>query len=135
MSSALRQVSKRNHPGQQGFTLLEVLVALAVLAIVMGALIKVTNSYAFNAVYLQEKTLAQWIAENKAVEYQLMQEFPPVGSKEGETEMAKVDWQWRVKVSNTEDKRLRRLDISVALQQGDLDTPITTLVAFVGQPL
>ena len=114
---------------------MEVLVALAILAIVMGALIKVTDSYAFNAVYLQEKTLAQWIAENKAVEYQLMKEFPPVGSKKGETEMAKVEWQWRVKVSNTEDKRLRRLDISVALQQGDLDTPITTLVAFVGQPL
>ncbi|NNF96384.1 MAG: type II secretion system minor pseudopilin GspI [Halobacteria archaeon] len=135
MSNVLRHTIKNTNHRHQGFTLLEVLVALAVLAIVMGALIKVTDSYAFNAGYLQEKTLAQWIAENKAVEYQLMQEFPPVGSKEGETEMAKVDWQWRVKVSNTDDKRLRRLDISVALKQGDLDTPITTLVAFVGQPL
>jgi general secretion pathway protein I len=120
---------------QRGFTLLEVLVALAILAIIMGALIKVTDSYAFNAGYLQQKTLAQWIAENKATEYQLMQQFPPVGSKEGETEMASVDWQWRVRVSNTEDRRLRRLDISVALKNGDLDNPVTTLVAFVGQPL
>ena len=134
MSNSLRHV-ECTHQRQLGFTLLEVMVALAVLAIVMGALIKVTDSYAFNAGYLQEKTLAQWIAENKAVEYQLMQEFPAVGSKSGETEMARVDWQWRVKVSNTEDKRLRRLDISVALKQGDLDTPITTLVAFVGEPL
>ena len=132
MSKVLRQ-SVIMH--QKGFTLLEVLVALAILAIVMGALIKVTDSYAFNAIYLQEKTLAQWIAENKAVEYRLMQEFPAVGNKTGETEMAKVDWQWRVKVSNTDDKRLRRLDISVALEQGDLDNPITTLVAFVGEPL
>lgn len=134
MSKAAQQIIRSKHQ-QRGFTLLEVMVALAVLAIVMGALIKVTDSYAFNAGYLQEKTLAQWIAENKAVEYQLMQEFPAVGSKSGETEMAKVDWQWRVKVSNTEDKRLRRLDISVALKQGDLDAPITTLVAFVGEPL
>lgn len=125
----------RTHLPQAGFTLLEVLVALAILAIVMGALIKVTDSYAFNAGYLQEKTLAQWIAENKAIEYQLQQTFPPVGSKEGETEMAKVEWQWRVKVSNTDDKRLRRLDISVTLKDRDLDAPITTLVAFVGQPL
>lgn len=132
MSKVLRQ-SVIMH--QKGFTLLEVLVALAILAIVMGALIKVTDSYAFNAVYLQEKTLAQWIAENKAVEYRLMQEFPAVGNKTGETEMARVDWQWRVKVSNTDDKRLRRLDVSVALKQGDLDNPITTLVAFVGEPL
>lgn len=135
MSKAMRHAVERTHPHQRGFTLLEVLVALAVLAITMGALIKVTDSYAFNAGYLQEKTLAQWIAENKAVEYQLMQEFPPVGNKEGETEMAKIDWQWRVKVSNTDDKRLRRLDISVALKQGDLEAPVTTLVAFVGQPL
>lgn len=120
---------------QHGFTLLEVLIALAILAIVMGAIIKVTDSYAYNAGYLQQKTLAQWIAENKAVEYQLMQQFPAVGNKEGQIEMAKFEWQWRVKVSNTEDRRLRRLDISVALQDGDLDTPITTLIAFVGQPL
>ncbi len=125
----------RTHLQQAGFTLLEVLVALAILAIVMGALIKVTDSYAFNAGYLQEKTLAQWIAENKAIEYQLKQDFPAVGSKEGETEMAEVEWQWRVKVSNTDDKRLRRLDISVTLKDRDLDNPITTLVAFVGQPL
>jgi general secretion pathway protein I len=119
----------------QGFTLLEVLMALAILAIVMGAIIKVTDSYAFNAGYLQQKTLAQWIAENKAVEYQIMEAFPAVGNKEGQIEMAKVEWQWRVKISNTDDRRLRRLDISVALKGGDLDEPITTLVAFVGQPL
>ena len=112
---------------------MEVMVALAVLAITMGALIKVTDSYAFNAGYLQEKTLAQWIAENKAVEYLMMKEFPPVGSKTGETEMARVDWQWRVKVSNTPNNLIRRLDISVALKQGDLDSPITTLVAYVGE--
>ena len=135
MFKVLRQAVESPRCRQHGFTLLEVLVALAVLAITMGALIKVTDTYAFNASYLQEKTLAQWVAENKAVEYHLMKEFPPVGSKTGETEMAKVDWQWRVKVSNTDDKRLRRLDISVALKQGDLDSPITTLVAFVGQPL
>jgi general secretion pathway protein I len=134
MSRVLAKPMACSHK-QHGFTLLEVLVALAILAIVMGALIKVTDSYAFNAGYLQQKTLAQWIAENKATEYQLMQQFPPVGNKEGQTEMANVEWQWRVTVSNTEDRRLRRLDISVALKNGDLDNPVTILVAFVGQPL
>lgn len=133
MSNVIQHVTHRNV--QQGFTLLEVLVALTILAIVMGTLIKVADTYAFNAAYLQEKTLAQWIAENKAIEYQLKQEFPPVGSKEGTTEMAKIEWQWRVKVSNTEDGRLRRLDISVAEAHGELENPVTTLVAFVGQPL
>ena len=74
MSRVLAKPMACSHK-QHGFTLLEVLVALAILAIVMGALIKVTDSYAFNAGYLQQKTLAQWIAENKATEYQLMQQF------------------------------------------------------------
>ena len=130
-----QQTIKSFNLRQQGFTLLEVPVALAILAIVMGTLIKVADTYVFNAGYLHEKTLAQWIAENKAVEYQLQKEFPPVGNKEGMTEMAKLEWQWRVKVSTTEDSRLRRLEISVAHEHGELDTPITTLVAFVGQPL
>ena len=130
-----RRLQLSGEKAQSGFTLLEVLVALAILAIVMGAIIKVTDSYAFNAGYLQQKTLAQWIVENKAVEYRLLKQFPPVGKNEGQLEMAKVEWQWRVTVSNTEDNRLRRLDISVALKDGDLDTPITTLVAFVGRPL
>ena len=134
MSRVRAQAMSGSHQ-QHGFTLMEVMVALAILAIVMGALIKVTDSYAFNAGYLQQKTLAQWIAENKAVEYQLMQQFPPPGKQQGQIEMAKVEWQWRVQVSNTEDRRLRRLDISVALKEGELDSPITTLVAFVGQPL
>ena len=135
MSSYFAQLVPGLRHRQHGFTLLEVMVALAILAIVMGALIKVADSYAFNAGYLQQKTLAQWIAENKAVEYRVMKQFPPVGNNEGQTEMAKMEWQWRVKVSNTEDQRLRRLDISVALKSGDLDKPITTLVAFLGKPL
>ena len=58
MFKVLRQAVESPRCRQQGFTLLEVLVALAVLAITMGALIKVTDSYAFNAGYLQEKVNA-----------------------------------------------------------------------------
>ena len=134
MSNAMRHISNHFHCQQRGFTLLEVLVALAILAIVMGALIKVTDSYAFNAGYLQEKTLAQWIAENKATEYLLLKDVPPTGTKEGVTEMAKVEWQWRVKISSTPNNQIRRLDIDVALKDGDLDAPITTLIAYVGTP-
>lgn len=119
----------------RGFTLLEVLVAMAIVAISMGAIIKVSGSYAANAGYLKQRTLAQWVAENKAVEYQVKNEFPAVGRQEGVVTMSNEQWRWEVKVTNTDDKRLRRLDISVLLDNSDSDTPISTLIAFVGKPL
>ncbi len=118
----------------RGFTLMEVLVALAVVAIGLGALIKISGQYASNAAYLQHKTLAQWIAENKATEYSLKGKFPAIGRKEGDITMASQEWRWRVKVSKTEDKRLRRLDIDVILEEGDFKAPLASLVAFIGQP-
>jgi len=118
-----------------GFTLLEVLVALAILAITLSALISASGSYARNASYLKEKTLAQWIAENKAVEYQLNNTFPRAGSREGDVNYALQEWRWRVKVTNTDDRRLRRLDIDVILEDGDFKQPRASLVAFVGQTL
>ncbi len=111
-----------------GFTLLEVLVALAILAITLGALIKASGSYANNAAYLKEKTFAQWIAQNKAVEYQLANKFPPIGSREGDVNYALQDWRWRVKVSTTDDQRLRRLRINVILSNGEFKKPIVSLV-------
>lgn len=118
-----------------GFTLLEVLVALAILAITLGALIKASGSYASNAGYLKEKTLAQWIAQNKATEYQLDNKFPDTGSREGDVNYALQEWRWRVKVTNTDDRRLRRMDIDIILEGGDFKHPIASLVAFVGQTL
>ena len=56
---------------QSAFTLLEVLVALAVLAMGMGAVIKVVSSQSIQISYLKEKTIAQWVAINKANEVQL----------------------------------------------------------------
>ena len=117
-----------------GFTLLEVLVALAILAITLSALIKASGSYASNASYLKEKTLAHWIAENKAVEYQLNKTFPATGNREGDINYALQEWRWRVKVTNTDDRRLRRLDIDIILEDGDFKHPRASLVAFVGQP-
>ena len=90
-----------------GFTLLEVLVAMAIVAITLAAMIKVSGEFGVNAAYLKEKTFAQWVAENKAEEYRLTGTMPAVGKQEGEAEMANRTWRWQVKVTNTEDTRLR----------------------------
>lgn len=128
-------MSNSRMPYTAGFTLLEVLVALAILAITLSALITASGSYASNASYLKEKTLAQWIAQNKATEYQLDSKFPATGSREGDVNYALQEWRWRVKVSNTDEPRLRRLDVDVILDGGDFKYPRASLIAFVGQPL
>ena len=116
-----------------GFTLLEVLVALAVLAIAMAAVIKVSVSNTSNTAYLKEKTFAHWIAVNKANELRLAEGWPSVGNKKGSIVMATQEWRWQLKVSNTPDKNIRRMDIEVQHER-ELGgrAPVT---AFMGRPL
>lgn len=116
-----------------GFTLLEVLVALAVLAIAMGAVIKVSASNISNTAYLKEKTIAHWIAVNKANELRLAESWPSVGNKKGSIVLAKQEWTWQVKVSNTPDKNVRRLDIDVQHER-ELGGK-ASVVAFIGRPI
>lgn len=113
---------------QRAFTLLEVLVALAVLALGMGTVLKVTTGQSEQLVYLRDKTIALWVAENKANEIRLA-DWPAPGTRSGHILMAKKEWRWEVKVSNTADAELRRLDIRVnsADSRGE---PLVRFIAF-----
>ena len=115
---------------QSAFTLLEVLVALAVLAMGMGAVIKVVSSQSIQISYLKEKTIAQWVAINKANEVQLAA-WPATGTSRGSEFMAQQEWIWKLTVSNTPDKDIRRLDIEVnrADEKGE---PLVRFIAFKG---
>ncbi|MBE9561232.1 MAG: type II secretion system minor pseudopilin GspI [Proteobacteria bacterium] len=114
----------------KGFTLLEVLVALAILAIAMSAIIKVTSENAENASYLRDKTLAHWVAMNVLTEIQVRKEWPSIGRKEGIVKMAERKWYWFLKVSTTVDNELRRLEIKVYLNKEE--EALTALVGFIG---
>lgn len=109
-----------------GFTLLEVLVALAVLAIALSAIIKVTAENAENASYLRDKTLAHWVAMNQLTEIQVQAKLP--NTKEGTVKMAERNWYWFLKVSKTVDNELQRLEITVHLHKEA--EALTTLVGF-----
>ncbi len=96
-----------------GFTLIEVLVAVAVLAIAMSAVIGAMARQADNAGYLKQKTIALWVAHNRLAELQLQGTPPDTGRSDGEVEMGGVDWRWDAVVVKTEDPYLRRVDIEV----------------------
>ena len=117
---------------QQGFTLLEVLVALAVLAAALGALISGIGQSADNAVRLRDKTFAQWVAMNKIVETQLEPGFPRVSTRKGTTLLADREWHWTLNISGTPDKDLMRLEVEVRPLNADQGV-IASVVGFQGR--
>ena len=123
--------TSKNKYKQKAFTLLEVLVALAVLTLGLGAVIKVASSQSSQLSYLKNKTIALWVANNKSNEIQL-EGWPGVGVSSGQTLMAKQEWRWKLNVSNTADKDLRRLDIEIN-QKHEEGEPVVRFISFIGK--
>jgi general secretion pathway protein I len=120
---------------QRGFTLLEVLAAMAVLALVLGATITGASQYAGNAGYLRDKAIATWVARNKLVELHVASAWPEKGKSDGVEEMAGREWTWRTEVLETPDPKVRRVEVSVEAP-GKKDTVLVTLSGFLTpQPL
>lgn len=117
---------------QKAFTLIEVLVALAVLAIGMMTLVKVATQNTIQTAYLKDKTLAQWVAINKVNEVKLLGTWPDTGRSKGSEIMANQEWQWQLKVSPTPDKDIRRLDVDVKKYNAEGE-PIVRFIAFIGK--
>lgn len=114
-----------------GFTLIEVVVAIAVLAFAMGALITGMARYADAAAYLREKTVALWVAHNRLTEIGLQPVAPDIGKSDGDAEMAGVKWRWFVEVAETPDPSVRRINIRVQAtgREGD----VAALSSFVSK--
>lgn len=98
----------------QGFTLLEVLVALAIFALVAASVLSATAHSLQTASRLEEKTLAMWIADNRLTELQLSQSPVADGREQGEVEFAGRRWQWQSEVQGTSEPDMRRITLWVA---------------------
>jgi len=85
--------------GAQGFTLIEVLVALAILAVALGALVKASSEHTRNTFYLQERTLAHWVGQNLVARYEAGLLAPQRGTETGAVRQADQDWQYRVEIA------------------------------------
>lgn len=121
-----------------GFTLLEVLVALAIVTVGMAALLSALSSAADSASYLRDKTFAEWVALNHISEVRLALQRPTKGKSDGETELAGRQWRWEQEVLETEVKGILRVDVSVRPKDapGGKDTTwFTTVSAIAGDAL
>jgi general secretion pathway protein I len=118
---------------QTGFTLLEVMVALAIVGLALATASISISQMAGNASTLQERTYASWIAQNKITELRLSGEIPEVKATSGELEFANRTWGWRAVVSATDVENLRRVDVTISWP-GD-EYGIYQVSGFVGEPM
>lgn len=116
----------------RGFTLLEVMIALIIVALSLTAVAGSMSQMIFKAKIMRDRTYASWIAQNRIAEIRLAPATPDVGASNGEVQYANVDWTWRAVISETGVDDLYRIDVSVSL--AGIDGNIRTVTGFVGPP-
>lgn len=97
---------------QQGFTLLEVMLALTIFAVIATTIMNASSQGINSIIRLEEKTLASWLAENKLTELRLSKQFS-IGEKKEQVKMAKQDWQITTKTEKTKLPNIYRISILV----------------------
>ena len=125
---SLFRINKQN----AGFTLIEVMVALTIIAISLGALLNSSGTQARSTGYLKQKTLAHWVAVNELTQIRIAKEFPDLGDKEGSTEMANKEWFWTRTTKATEDKDARQIKFSLYADK-DRTKNLTTLIGYANR--
>ena len=118
---------------RRGFTLIEVLIALAVVALALLALTRTAAIEVGDFDALRERTLAGWVAANVLAEARLSGALPPTGTSDGRVELGGRAWRWTRDVSATPDPEIRRLDIRVFA--GEAKDSVASLSGFAGATL
>lgn len=113
----------------RGFTLIEVLIALAIIAFGLIAVFGQLNQSALAAARLRDKTVANWVAMNVLTERRLSGQFPGTGTESDEIEMARTRWRYEVAFSETAVTNMRRADVSVAFAS-DPERPVARATGF-----
>jgi general secretion pathway protein I len=118
----------------RGFTLLEVMIALAVVSIGLVAASSSIAQLTANGVYLRDKTLGHWIAMNKLAELRLAETWPEVGKSDDDIDFGSQSWHWTAEVTETQVENLRRIDITVARKDSKEEVVVARLAGFIGEP-
>lgn len=114
---------------RRGFSVIEVLVALVVVALALLALTRTATIEVRRFDALRERTLASWVAANVLTEARLAPALPPTGRSDGRALLGGRAWRWQREVETTADAQIRRVDVRI-FAEGSRD-PSAVLVGFV----
>jgi general secretion pathway protein I len=131
----------RNERHSGGFTLIEVLVALVIVAVGMSVLMGALSSSARTVFYMQDKIFAEWVALNRIATLRLglqQGQIPPTGSTNGELDFANRSWHWRQDVVASQVPGINRIDFKVRPKEvkgGDDDSWYVTVSGLAGNAI
>jgi len=111
-------------------TLIEVMVALAVFSLAAVSVITVATEHLRSIAYLEQKTLAMWVANNHLTELQLQAKLPGYGIKKGKVEYAGSTWYWQQQTVKTVDDGFRSINIRV-LEREDSQGALADLSSYM----
>ncbi|MEM7304074.1 MAG: type II secretion system minor pseudopilin GspI [Pseudomonadota bacterium] len=122
-------ITRKNNTG---FSLIEVVVAVAVIAIGLAATIKTVSSVGRNTAMLNERIIATWVAQNAMANFELGNsgEYPEKDDS-GSEEMAGIEWFWEKEVFETEDPDILRVEISVRKDRNTSEQVYASLVTLL----
>ena len=118
--------------GPRGFTLVEVLVALAIVAVALAAGFRSVAQSADSATALKARTLALWVAQNRLAAAQLETPSPALGERGGDEVQAGAAFTWHEMVVGTPNPAFRRVEITVA-ESSRPDYVLARLIGYVGR--
>lgn len=119
----------------RGFTLIEVMVALTIIAISLASLIKASGGHTRSAGYLKNKTLAHYVAINEITQMQIDKAWPDLGETDGSTELGGIEWSWKREVKKTGDASdsIRGLKFTIYSDE-DETRSFAQVQAFISNP-
>lgn len=117
---------------QRGLTLIEVLIALAIIGIAMTAVIKATSQNIHSTGYIQRKTMAMWVGQevmNESIA-NILNIGNSTGNEKLTTEMLGQDWYWKRDIEETPNPRIKKIIVRVYENDDEEKSPLITLESF-----
>ena len=132
-ASARLKPARRHKPWPEGgFTLLEILIALSILAIGLSAAIRSGLASTEVVSELQARQLAGWVAENQMALLRARRQWPEIGHSAGVAQMGNGHFYWQIDVAPAPQKQFRRVEVKVLRDEGGVS--LARLVTYMAAP-
>ncbi|MDX1488315.1 MAG: type II secretion system minor pseudopilin GspI [Acidiferrobacterales bacterium] len=116
----------------RGFVLVELLIALVILALPLAAFTRTINQSIDTTAGLRDRSIALWIAQDQLAVHEIRRDWPDTKTITGAREMAGRNWRWQEKVLATPTPQMRRIEVEV--RDADRNDVLARLVGFIRDP-